>query len=262
MTRSISLSVFAAILLQFFGSCSAYPIIFEAVHTDRTCIDLNIPDGDDAHILVLPIPDDVSNELEDWFVTEFSEMTRPESIHFLKDLAKAPANIEKKKLSLKAHSKITLTLQEDDERQTMKSQTLKYYEPTIMSNISHNSKGWNANRGSFRLCFTARGSADVRIIFDTIKISEYSEKMKKKHVVKKDHLTPLEAVFDACSSVAKSIIDEMHYMEKREIRMKKTTDGTNARIRYFSYISIAILMGVTWLQIQYLKGYFKKKKVL
>jgi hypothetical protein len=81
-------------------------------------------------------------------------------------------------------------------------------------------------------------------------------------VVKKEHLTPLERAFDQSSALAKSIIDEMHYMEKREIRMKRTADGTNSRIRWFSYLSIVILVGVTWVQMKYLKGYFRKKKIL
>jgi len=223
---------------------------------------VNIGDGDDAHLLFLPLPEDVTDELEDWYTTEFAEMTRAESKHFLKDIETPPADIMKKTKQYRTHSKVTCTLQEDDERQSTKTQTLKYFTPTMMQHISKNSKGWNMNRGNYRLCFTARGSADVRILFDMIKISEYQEKMKKKHIVKKDHLTPLEETFDETAALAKAVIDEMHYMEKREIRMKKTADGTNARIRWFSYVSIAVLMGVTWLQINYLKGYFKKKKVL
>lgn len=100
------------------------------------------------------------------------------------------------------------------------------------------------------------------VLFDAIKVSEYETKLAKRHILKKDHLNPIEISFDEGISLAHSVIDEMHYMEKREIRMKKTTDGTNRRIRYFSYLSILILLGVTWVQIQYLKSYFKKKKVL
>ena len=80
--------------------------------------------------------------------------------------------------------------------------------------------------------------------------------------MKKEHLSPLEEAFEEGVALSHSVLDEMHYMEKREARMKQTTDGTNSRIRYFSYLSVLILLGVTWVQIQYLKNYFKKKKVL
>jgi len=254
-----------AVLSAFFyfiASCAAYPIIFEAVHNDRTCMDINIPDGDDAHLVFIPLPEDVSPEVEDWFVTEMAELTRPESIQFLKDISRLSTDVSNKIKKHKVRSKITLTIEEDGHSPKTKNQSLAYFKPTFSKNIAKDSRGWNENRGNFRICVNARGAGDVRILFDAIKISEYQDKRNKKHVVKKEHLTPMEIAFEESASLAKTVVDEMHYMEKRESRMKKTADGTNSRIRYFSYISIAILLGVTWIQIQYLKGYFKKKKVL
>ena len=36
----------------------------------------------------------------------------------------------------------------------------------------------------------------------------------------------------------------------------------NARVRYFSYVSVAVLLVVTYIQVTYLKRYFRKKKLL
>lgn len=238
--------------------CYAYPIIFEAVHQDRTCMDIHIPDGDDAHLVFLPLPENVNSETEDWFVQEVGELTRPNSVQFLKTISSVPSNIQLLMRGLKERSRITVSVDEDGHKPVTKNQQLIYFRPTFIKDITKNSRGWNENRGNFRICVSARGPADVRIIFDTVKISEYT----KQHIVKKEHLTPLEEAFEESVHVAKTILDEMHYMEKREVRMKKTADGTNSRIRYFSYISITVLLGVTWIQITYLKGYFKKKKVL
>lgn len=244
------------------GSCTAYPILFEAVHNDRTCMDINIPDGDDAHLVFLPMSEDIDAELEDWFITEVGELTRPESTQFLRDLSRLPIHVSNKLQKYRARSKVTLTIEEDGSKPVTKNQALTYFRPTFIKNLAENSRGWNENRGNYRLCVAARGSGDIRVIFDAIKISEYQKKKDKKHLIKKEHLTPLEKAFEESASIAKTVIDEMHYMEKREQRMKKTADGTNSRVRYFSYISISILLGVTYIQITYLKGYFKKKKIL
>jgi hypothetical protein len=225
-------------------------------------MDLNIPDGDDAHLLFLPLPEKIEPEVEDWFFTELSEMTRPSSVQFLKDLAKMPQDISDKIKQHKTRAKVSVTVEEEETKTIAKNQALNYFRPTIIRNIAKSGKGWDVTRGNYRICVYAKGSADVRAIFDMIKISEYQDKMEKKHVVKKEHLTPLERAFDQSSALAKSIIDEMHYMEKREIRMKRTADGTNSRIRWFSYLSIVILVAVTWVQMKYLKGYFRKKKIL
>jgi len=191
-----------------------------------------------------------------------AELTRPDAVQFLKDLSNLPPDLLKEIKAIKSRSKVTLNVEEEGSKALARNQGLTYFRPTILKNIQKASKGWHENRGNYRLCVSARGADHVRVIFDSVKVSEYKDRMDRKHVVKKEHLTPLEKAFDESSALGRSIIDEMHYMEKREIRMKRTADGTNSRIRFFSYVSIAVLLGVTWLQIQYLKGYFKKKKIL
>ena len=153
----------------------------------------------------------------------------------------------------------------DSRPPSSKTVTLSHFKLTKMLKITDTffskKKGWDMTRGQFSICISVRGPG-VRVLFEAIKVSEYEEKLSKRHVLKKDHLSPIEKAFDEGIALAHSVIDEMWYMEKREKRMKITADGTNKRIRYFSYLSILVLLGVTWVQIQYLKSYFKKKKVL
>ncbi len=183
----------------------------------------------------------------------------------MKDLVMTPSDIAAKTRGV-AKSKVSVTVEQvDSHPPSSKTVNLTYFKLHKMTNIAEmlsRNKGWDKSRGQFSICITVRGYRDVRVLFDAVNISEYEEKMNKRHLVKKAHLTPLEEAFDEGISLAHSVIDEMHYMEKREIRMKQTTDGTNTRIRYFSYLSILVLLGVTWVQINYLKNYFKKKKVL
>lgn len=76
------------------------------------------------------------------------------------------------------------------------------------------------------------------------------------------HLTPLERSLDQSISAAHAVLREMKYMEKREARMRYTADSINTRVRWFSYLSIGVLLVVTYVQVTYLKRYFHKKKLM
>jgi hypothetical protein len=225
-------------------------------------MDLNIPDGDDANLVLLPLPENVDPEVEDWFYTELTEMARPSSVQFLRALSKIPKEISKNIDYHGPRSKVNVNVEEEETKTLARNQALTYFQPTFIKDITKSGKEWAITKGNYRICVHSRGASGVRIIYDVIKVSEYKDKIERKHMVKKEHLTPLERAFDESSASAKSIIDEMHYMEKREIRMKKTADATNARIKWFSYVSMSILIGVTWFQMTHLKGYFRKKKIL
>ena len=79
---------------------------------------------------------------------------------------------------------------------------------------------------------------------------------------KSEHLTPLQDQLDASIRAANSVIRELNLMERREKRMRKTADSINWRVRNFSYLSVIVLILVTFFQVTYLKRYFKKKKLL
>lgn len=252
-------------LLSAVRMIESYPIIMEIHHNDRQCIDLNIPDGDDAHLLFIPVNEDIHPGVEDWYVSQMSEITRHESTKYLKDLDPYPANVHNAQ-SRVTKSNISLYIEQIDAHPPVsKTFNLSYFKLLKLEHIAEmlsTKKGWNRNLGQYSICIAVRGKKEVRILFDAHKISEYEEKMAKRHLMKKEHLTPLEEAFEEGVALSHTVLDEMNYMEKREQRMKLTTDGTNARIRYFSYLSVMILLGVTWVQIQYLKNYFKKKKIL
>ena len=76
------------------------------------------------------------------------------------------------------------------------------------------------------------------------------------------HLEPLAQQLADSVRSAQTVINEMRYMERRESRMRHTADSINKRVRNFSYISILVLLVVTYLQVTYLKRYFRKKKLL
>jgi hypothetical protein len=248
----------------------AYPMIFEVDNHGQGCMDLYLPDSDDAHLVFIPLPEEMETELEDWFISEVAEIARPSSTQFLKDLSPMPNHVAQGIKKYKNRSKVTVSIERDGIPTVYNHLSMTYFLPFVVKDIVHTSVGksrdekedWDESAGTYRFCVHVRGNDDVHVVFDVVKISEYQQLMDKKHIVRKEHLTPLERAFEESANLAKTIIDEMHYMEKREARMKQTSDRTNGRIKWFSYLSISILLGVTYVQAKYLKGYFKKKKIL
>lgn len=108
----------------------------------------------------------------------------------------------------------------------------------------------------------------VHIVMDTVMTSEDPYGTDDEVASGKDgsfkatHLTPLAEQLEESMAAAKSVIKEMNYMERREARMRLTADSINSRVRFFSYISVGILLVVTYIQVTYLKRYFHKKKLL
>jgi p24 family protein delta-1 len=106
----------------------------------------------------------------------------------------------------------------------------------------------------------------VHVIVDSVLTSEEfsigDDAVSEDESLQGSHLTPLAEQLAESMAAAKSIIKEMNYMERRESRMRLTADSINARVRYFSYISVGVLLIVTYIQVTYLKRYFKKKKLL
>jgi len=251
----------------------AYPIIAEVDEDEEMCLELTIPDDDDAHLVFLAIPEDDDKlndakleEVEEWLVEKIAEMTRVNSESFMKRFSLS-ADVEKQKRKVKNSSKSHVRVTTMGGKTTTFSNRLEFFDLNIVENIAGHTEDaerhWKPENGAFSICFENKNKDDAtRIIYDHVVLSEIETKLKKHHTLKKEHLTPLEYVLDDSLASAKSILDEMYYMEKREIRMKQTADHTNSRIKYFSYFSVSILLGVTWIQVTYLKSYFKKKKVL
>merc|ERR1719491_2263379 len=194
-------------------------------------------------------------------------MTRVNGDSFMKRFSMS-TDVEIQKKKVKNDSKSYAHVTTMGGKKVIFDHRLEFFDLHIVENISekNNKNGkrhWSPDNGAFKICLENKSNKETtRIIYDHVVLSEIETKLKKHHTLKKEHLTPLEYVLDDSLASAKSILDEMYYMEKREIRMKQTADHTNTRIKYFSYFSVSMLLGVTWIQVTYLKSYFKKKKVL
>ena len=227
------------------------------------CFTYNVPHGDDAHMVFTALPHHVEDDVEDWFVSHMNEMTRKGGDQFMKELPETPANIKKVVDEVK-EERTGVSLRVQAQRQPMiVRRQFKWYDPIILRDVVKTSKAENL-LGGYSICFDNNSDKEVRVLMDVVLVSDKGEAgaAKKKKGLQKEHLTPLERNFQESIGAAHKILNEMHYMERREARMRHTAESTNKRIRFFSYVSVAILLGVTYVQVTYLRSYFKKKKLL
>lgn len=252
----------------------AYPLLLEIDSHNHQCLQLNLPDSDDFHTVFATIPAD-DDELahakpidyyEDWFVEHISEMTNAESPTFMNEF---PLTSEIESLRNKYNQKHNGVSVEVDPSGT--NEILPFYDVVTEKHIvqnnkytPNNKKHWDPDLGAYSICINNQSTKHIHVIYDFIILNDYDTKSSSKNrsLITKGHLSPLEQKLDNSIHVAKSIIDEMYYMEKREIRLKVTSDRTNGRIVWFSYLSVFILVMVAWIQSCYLNAYLKKKKVL
>ena len=236
------------------------------------CFNFNVPDDDDAHMVFIALPDDVMDDVEDWFTMQMNEMTRRGSDNFMKSLPQVTKEIQAKiandEYNGRSNVYLKLTV---PKRPPLRYQMFQWYGPVIVMNVVQASqRGQQKNNkyaqppGGYSVCFENKNADQgVRVLFDVVLMSDEGQDAElQSKIIRKEHLTPLEMNFQEGIKAANTILNEMKYMEQREARMRHTAESTNAKIRLFSYVSVIVLLGVTWIQRTYLKSYFKKKKLM
>jgi len=277
MSPTKSFPPFAALLLLvvlsplLLSKTYAYPIITDADSSSTKCFNFNVPDDDDAHMVFIAIPNHNDDEVEEWFTTQMHEMTRKGSANFMQQLPEVSKQIHERisdeEYNGRSNVYLKLTV---PKRPVLRHQMFMWYAPVVVMNVVKASqrgqkKGANTQPpGGYSVCFENKNKKEsVRVLFDVVLMSDegQDEELQNK-IIKKEHLTPLEENFQEGIRAANTILNEMKYMERREARMRHTAESTNGKIRLFSYVSVIVLLGVTWLQRTYLRSYFKKKKLM
>lgn len=258
------------------------------------CLRVNIPEDDDAHMVFLVIPsaevDDEGEETPKWvdnykaieshFMGQMQEITKHRTKNealLRKFPAKPPADVmasmneflEQFEGDLKTGVEVTLTNPKSTNSRNMKT---FWFQPLVINHVRRAVRTQKNDRESsplegFEACFENEYMDLVHVIVDSVMVSEGpdyddDDAASEDATFQGHHLEPLAKQLDNSVRSAKSVINEMRYMERREARMRHTADSINKRVKNFSYISIFILLVVTYLQVTYLKRYFRKKKLL
>jgi p24 family protein delta-1 len=263
------------------------------IHIPLQCLRLNIPEDDDAHMVFVAIPSSTYDETEGEipkFISNYKEMeghffnqvlelskTRKKATlaqRFPKDppedIKAAMDNfIEYFEGEIKSGCQLKLSNPESSSTRTMDA---FWYTPLVVNHVRkavrarQNEREASPLEGYSACLSNTNDDYPLRVIVDSVMMSEEfgvgDDALSEDEAFQGSHLTPLAEQLAESMAAAKSIIKEMNYMERRESRMRLTADSINARVRYFSYISVGVLLLVTYIQVTYLKRYFKKKKLL
>jgi len=270
----------------------AYPMVMEIPEGSERCLRLNIPEDDDAHLVFLALPkyaDDEDGEkpaawtskynaMESFYFNEMVELTKkrvqqtalprkftgtpPEDIsNAMTDFLESVDN------EVKSGCQVKLTNPKSAASRTMET---FWFQPVVLNHLRKAIRTRQDHESSplegYAACFqNTNEDFPVQILVDSVLTSEepvldYGD--EDTEGFQGSHLTPLAEQLSESLKAARSVIKEMNFMERRESRMRLTADSINSRVRYFSYISVAILLVVTYVQVTYLKRYFKKKKLL
>jgi p24 family protein delta-1 len=248
-----------------------------------------------AHFVALVLPDeeafgDSDDEIETWYFDQIYAMTQTKQKHNVlpKQFVNGdsmPDVVATRMSSFvqeqhgdesRLHIQISATPSSDPYNFHHEIPT-RLFHPTVLNYFGrttdakahiHRTDEHEGNLEGYGLCFFNKDrSHETRVIFDIALISDKPNDNEdgsdgKSKFNKDAHLTPLEISLDESIRAANVVLREMEYMEKREARMRETAESINIRVRWFSYLSVSILLSVTYIQVSYLKRYFHKKKLM
>ena len=253
----------------------------------RQCLNYNIPQDEDAHMVFLSIPSAAAETEDEWlskqrtleefYLGKMLELTkfRVHTTLPRKFPGDTPAEIQKVQNEfleeydgeLKSGVQVRLTNPESSSSRTMDTY---WNTPVVMNHVRRavRNRDNSTPLQGYGVCFTNKNSDyPVMIMMEAVTTDEVTgddgdDDTASSQVFDGSHLTPLAEQLSESIQAAKTVVKEMNYMQGREERMRRTADSINARVRYFSYISVVVLLVVTYLQVTYLKRYFRKKKLL
>eukprot|EP00339_Tiarina_fusa_P005622 CAMPEP_0117039142 /NCGR_PEP_ID=MMETSP0472-20121206/27501_1 /TAXON_ID=693140 ORGANISM="Tiarina fusus, Strain LIS" /NCGR_SAMPLE_ID=MMETSP0472 /ASSEMBLY_ACC=CAM_ASM_000603 /LENGTH=280 /DNA_ID=CAMNT_0004749573 /DNA_START=146 /DNA_END=988 /DNA_ORIENTATION=+ len=278
-------SILSAIFMLATASIAVdgYPMILEIAEESERCIDYNFPQDEDAHVVFLSVPsaavetEDVwiqkQKKLETFYLGKMLELTKfrvhttlprkfpgdyPDDVMKVQEEFVAEYGGE-----LKSGATVKITNPVSYGSRTMDTY---WFTPVV---INHIRRAVKSQQGApplegYEICFkNTNEDYPVMMMMEAVTTAQGAEEDEDAgETFDGSHLTPLAEQLEESIAAAKTVVREMGYMESREQRMRKTADSINARVRYFSYISVCVLLVVTYLQVTYLKRYFRKKKLL
>lgn len=116
-----------------------------------------------------------------------------------------------------------------------------------------------SDTGAHKVCFTNGGSQQRRIDFEFLAGSDAKDYAD---IAKKEHLKPLELELRKVEDRLEDIHREMTYQREREETHRSTNESTNARVVWYSVLTIAAVAVVSVAQGLFLHRFLKKNGFL
>jgi len=231
-----------------------------------------------------------AHHVESWYVDHIYELTKRKTKHsgfgkpkdWMGDEEEPTSVVSVKSKYLQDNDKVSsihigITDRPGEDDYAIVSNT-QYFRPIFFNKIRHEVAARNRaeidqSLEGYGICLkNSSPEKSAHVIIDVVLNSEqigtYDDNtpddapQKQTDFDKKLHVTPLEKSLDQSIRAAEAVLREMKYLEHREARMRETAESINTRVRWFSYLSITVLLAVTYVQVTYLKRYFHKKKLM
>ncbi|XP_047315099.1 transmembrane emp24 domain-containing protein p24delta3-like [Impatiens glandulifera] len=81
-------------------------------------------------------------------------------------------------------------------------------------------------------------------------------------VARKEKIEGVELELRKLEGAVEAIHENLLYLKSREADMRAVSETTNARVAWFSIMSLGVCIAVSGLQLWYLKRFFQKKKLI
>ncbi|OCF55230.1 endoplasmic reticulum vesicle protein 25 [Kwoniella mangroviensis CBS 10435] len=132
-------------------------------------------------------------------------------------------------------------------------------------------------KGETRLAITTHESADVGVCLRNYLESDSHEKLSRSvdldvdigadaidynAIANQESLSILEVEMRKLEAVVKEIVEEMGYLQRREMRMRDTNESTNSRVKNFSILITVGIIGLGAWQLVHLRSFFKRKYLI
>ena len=82
------------------------------------------------------------------------------------------------------------------------------------------------------------------------------------NIITKKHLRPIEVQAKKVQDMVRQLRTELTYLVKNEENLKEQNQKIKSRVFMFGVISVIVMAISTYLQISYLKNFFRYKKII
>ncbi|WWD15766.1 endoplasmic reticulum vesicle protein 25 [Kwoniella shandongensis] len=132
-------------------------------------------------------------------------------------------------------------------------------------------------KGETRLAITTHESADVGVCLTNHYEGSGNQKVARtvdldvdigadavdyNAIANQESLSILEVEMRKLEAVVKEIVDEMGYLQRREMKMRDTNESTNERVKNFSILITLGIIGLGVWQVLHLRSFFKRKYLI
>ncbi|GLU01035.1 hypothetical protein SLE2022_183610 [Rubroshorea leprosula] len=132
-------------------------------------------------------------------------------------------------------------------------------------NVSHGQFAFTTSEtGNYRACFWLdsshqHGGASLTLGLDW-KIGIAAQDWES--VAKKEKIEGVQLVLRRLEGVVEAIHGNLIHLKNREAEMREVSERTNARVAWFSIMSLGVCIVVSVLQLWHLQCFFQKKKLI